>query len=142
MQKFNNFFRKNRGWFNLFIFIFTLSMSIYFLMGIAPKVIKTGFTLIVLRDNAQFYQEQPKTDRNTEEYIKSEAERQAIYNSEDSTIRNYANSFILVKVILLIFCIVSYILIPLAWYWKVLEFLDFCKWKEEQKSKKAGQAAE
>lgn len=79
------------------------------------KIAMTGAKLIVLNDNARFYNEQPrKTDDMTAEYNANEAKRQAIYNSEDTVIRVFSNLPTLTKLLAWILAIVAIPGIPCA----------------------------
>ncbi len=79
------------------------------------KIVKTGFELMILQDNAQFYNEQElKTDNMTEDYDQNDAKRQSIYNSEDIVIRVFSNLPILIKIAVWLLAIVGIPFTPFA----------------------------
>lgn len=115
MKKVSKFLLDQRIWSKVVLTFFGFTMSIYFLVGIAPKIIKTSGDLFILRDNAMFFEEQKQTDKIHDEYLKNQVERNKIYNSPDPVINRYANSFILWKIIFPLVCLGSYIVLPLCW---------------------------
>lgn len=83
---------------------------------ISSKVIDTAFDLMILNDNAQFYNEQLcKTDAMTEEYRENNKLRQAIYNSEDTIVRVYSNMNVLLKLFFLFVAVALLLAVPLLW---------------------------
>ena len=93
------------------------------------KIIETSVRLIILNDNAQYYNEQPiKTNEMTQKYRENDKLRQEIYNSEDSLIRFFSNQIAPVKIAILILAILIYPLIVLLWLRQIFLLLNnVCK---------------
>ncbi len=127
--------KEAQGILKIFI-ICSLLMGIVLLETIALKVLKTAGDLAILNDNARFYNEQSvKTDRMTREFLKNEAERQKIYNSDDSVVRLYSNSHAIIKFMVLIVAGMVVVVVPLSvGYLLFLSFVDRrqVKTKKEQ----------
>lgn len=82
----------------------------------SAKIVKTSVKMIVLRDNASYYNEQyRKTDAMTQEYLQNNEERQKIYNSEDIVVRIFSNQHILVKIVILLCALALFPLIIYMW---------------------------
>lgn len=127
--------KEAQGILKIFI-ICSLLVGIVSLEMIALKVLKTAGDLAILNDNARFYNEQSvKTDRMTQEFLKNEAERQKIYNSDDSVVRLYSNSHAIIKFMVLIVAGMVVVVVPLSvGYLLFLSFVDRrqVKTKKEQ----------
>lgn len=127
--------KEAQGILKIFI-ICSLLVGIVSLEMIALKVLKTAGDLAILNDNARFYNEQSvKTDRMTQEFLKNEAERQKIYNSDDSVVRIYSNSHAIIKFMVLIVAGMVVVVVPLSvGYLLFLSFIDRrqVKTKKEQ----------
>lgn len=127
--------KEAQGILKIFI-ICSLLVGIVSLEMIALKVLKTAGDLAILNDNARFYNEQSvKTDRMTQEFLKNEAERQKIYNSDDSVVRIYSNSHAIIKFMVLIVVGMVVVVVPLSvGYLLFLSFIDRrqVKTKKEQ----------
>lgn len=96
--------------------ILTLIIGSVTMLQANAEIIKTSGRLLVLRDNASYYNEQyRKTDAMTEEYLANNAERQKIYNSEDVVVRVFSNQNTFVKLAILVWALASFILIPYMW---------------------------
>lgn len=101
----------------LLVFIFgTIS-----LIQMSNKIVVTSCNLIILRDNASFYNEQAqKTDKMTENYIQNDEKRQEIYNSQDNIIRWFSNQNTMMKIVILFLSIMLYPMILLVWIREIL----------------------
>ena len=109
------------------------------------KIIVTSAKLVILNDNAQFYNEQPrKTDAMTESYLENDALRQEIYNSEDDLVRIFSNQHALVKAVILLLALAMYPLLLLVWIrqiymvtYKFRKYLNIRRKRKLQKLRKA-----
>ena len=109
------------------------------------KIIGTSAKLVILNDNAQFYNEQPrKTDAMTESYLENDALRQEIYNSEDDLVRIFSNQHALVKAVILLLALAMYPLLLLVWIrqiymvtYKFRKYLNIRRKRKLQKLRKA-----
>ena len=109
------------------------------------KIIVTSAKLVILNDNAQFYNEQPrKTDAMTESYLENDALRQEIYNSEDDLVRIFSNQHALVKAVILLLALAMYPLLLLVWIrqiymvtYKFRKYLNIRRKMKLQKLRKA-----
>lgn len=102
------------------------------------KVVDTAVSLIILNDNAQFYNEQPrKTDSMTEDYIENNKLRQEFYNSEDTVIRVYSNMNILLKLFFLFVAVVLLFAIPLLWVYCMFAIVCRFLYKSQARKRKA-----
>ena len=109
------------------------------------KIIVTSAKLVILNDNAQFYNEQPrKTDAMTESYLENDALRQEIYNSEDDLVRIFSNQHALVKAVILLLAVAMYPLLILVWIrqiymvtYKFRKYLNIRRKRKLQKLRKA-----
>lgn len=102
---------------------------------ICGKVIQTGSSLIVLNDNASYYNEQArKTDEMTAEYMQNHEERQKFYNSEDPIIKGYSNSGTFAKVLYLLLAIAMFPGVALVWLY-IIQCIYF-NWKRKQMRRK------
>lgn len=100
---------------------------------ICSTVIRTGASLIVLRDNASYYNEQyRKTDEMTDAYNRNHEERQKFYNSEDPIIRGYSNSGTFAKILYLFLAIAMFPGLALVWVYIIFNVY----WKLERKLKR------
>lgn len=112
---------------------------------ICSTVIRTGASLIVLRDNASYYNEQyRKTDEMTDAYNRNHEERQKFYNSEDPIIRGYSNSGTFAKILYLFLAIAMFPGIVLVWlyvivniYWELKRELKQRKLKQRKRARKS-----
>lgn len=97
--------------------------SIY-TVQVCNKVVVTGLQLIVLRDNASYYNEQYfKTDEMTEAYNQNHAKRQELYNSEDSIVRGYSNLGSITKALAWIAAVMMYPGICLVWLYIIMNVI-------------------
>lgn len=81
----------------------------------AMKIANTAADLCFLRWNAEFYNEQQiKTDQMTKDETENIIARQAIYNSDDALVRNFARSNFFVKLIIALGAVVLVIGIPIS----------------------------
>lgn len=79
------------------------------------KVVAVGTNLIILNDNAQFYNEQPrKTDAMTEDFNEALIERNKFYQSEGTVTRVFSNLPSFFKLCTWLLAIVGIPAIPLA----------------------------
>lgn len=109
------------------------------------KIIVTSAKLVILNDNAQFYNEQPrKTNAMTESYLENDALRQEIYNSEDDLVRIFSNQHALVKAVILLLAVAMYPLLILVWIrqiymvtYKFRKYLNIRRKRKLQKLRKA-----
>lgn len=109
------------------------------------KIIGTSAKLVILNDNAQFYNEQPrKTNAMTESYLENDALRQEIYNSEDDLVRIFSNQHALVKAVILLLALAMYPLLLLVWIrqiymvtYKFRKYLNIRRKRKLQKLRKA-----
>lgn len=121
----------------LLMLILTMASGTKTLLSTNYKIVSTASSLIVLHDNAQFYNEQyRKTDAMTEEYLKNQAERENFYQSEDSVIRFFSNQHTLVKVLILVLVVVTTLSTPVMW----LFFLFMIKRQMFPKKKRKNQS--
>ena len=96
--------------------ILTLVIGSMTMLQANAEIIKTSGQLLMLRDNADFYNEQyRKTDEMTEAYLANHAERQKIYHSEDVVVRVFSNQNTFVKLAILVWALASFLLIPYMW---------------------------
>ena len=106
------------------------------------KIVGTTFELLVLRDNALYYNSLPiKSEKLNEEYDKNDTKRKEIYNSEDTLIRTFSNQNALVKVCICVIAILTYPLVFVAWARQMVLYLfkirrKIIKTKRNPKSKK------
>ncbi len=104
---------------------------------ICSTVIRTGASLIVLRDNASYYNEQSrKTDEMTDAYNRNHEERQKFYNSEDPIIRGYSNSGTFAKILYLFLAIAMFPGLALVWIYVIFNVY----WELERKLKRRKRA--
>lgn len=118
----------------------TIVTLVFVLLGVVKaeqicyKIAKTGASLMVLNDNAQFYNEQArKTDAMTDTFEAEKKERnEKFYQSEDLLIRVYSNLPAMVK---LTIWFLSLLLIPFAAVFITLREIETEKyfWKREQR---------
>lgn len=122
----------------LLMLIATLISGTKTLLNTNWKIASTAVHLIVLHDNAQFYNEQyRKTDAMTEAYEANDAERQKFYHSEDPVVRFFSNQHTLVKVLILLATVITTLFTPIMW----LFFLVMIKrqiFRKRRKAKKIG----
>lgn len=101
------------------ITIVTLLVFIYGTVDVCQlcnKVISTSIQLMILNDNATFYnQQERKTDKMTEDYLANDAKRQEIYNSEDDVIRWFSNQNAFIKMCGFLIGLATYPLLLLMW---------------------------
>lgn len=72
------------------------------------KIAKTGVQLIVLHDDASFYNEQSrKTDEMTDDYNEGDAVRQKLYHSEDTIVRVFSNLPTILKFMVWVLSIIA-----------------------------------
>lgn len=84
---------------------------------VCNKIVSTSLELLVLSDNAMYYNDNPrKTDTMTEKYLENNKKRQEIYNSKDDVVRNFSNQHTLVKLVILLVAIAIYPLMFLVWF--------------------------
>jgi len=97
--------------------ILTLIIGTATILQANAEIIRTAGQLLILHDNAAYYNEQPrKTDEMTKKYLENNAERQKIYNSEDVVIRVYSNQHAALKIIILVWALASFVFIPYMWF--------------------------
>lgn len=108
--------KTTRFWVNILIILVLLIGSIG-MLRLNGKIIITSAKLIVLRDNASFYNESlQKTDEMTKAYNENHMERQELYTSDDTVVRIFSNLPTLVKLVILFSSISLWVLIPYMWY--------------------------
>lgn len=102
--------------FNALVTIVTLLCLIFgtcLVVHESYKIAKTGVHLMILNDNAQYYNENVrKTDGMTEEYLENNEMRQEIYNSEDVVIRVFSNLPTLIKLFVWILAMIAVPFVP------------------------------
>ena len=130
---------------NLLVFAWGFIIWFFDSIYISNKIIVTSAKLVILNDNAQFYNEQPrKTDAMTESYLENDALRQEIYNSEDDLVRIFSNQHALVKAVILLLALAMYPLLLLVWIrqiymvtYKFRKYLNIRRKRKLQKLRKA-----
>lgn len=102
--------------FNALVTIVTLLCLIFgtcLVVHESCKIVQTGVHLMILNDNAQYYNDNVrKTDGMTEEYLENNEMRQEIYNSEDAVIRVFSNLPTLIKLFVWILAIIAVPFVP------------------------------
>ena len=113
--------------------VLLLVMGTVATLGTSAKVISTGANLMVLRDNASYYNEQHrKTDEMTEEYNRNQEEREKFYKSEDPVIRGFSNLGTLTKLLCFFLALAIWPGVVLAWLYVLLNIY----WRLERKLKR------
>lgn len=120
----------------------TIVTLLFVLLGVVKaeqicyKIAKTGASLMVLNNNAQFYNEQEqKTDAMTENFTAEKKERnEKFYQSEDLLIRVYSNLPALMKLAIWFLSLLLMLLIPFAAVFITLREIETEKyfWKRDQ----------
>lgn len=123
----------------------TIVTLLFVLLGVVKaeqicyKIAKTGASLMVLNNNAQFYNEQEqKTDAMTENFTAEKKERnEKFYQSEDLLIRVYSNLPALMKLAIWFLSLLLMLLIPFAAVFITLREIETEKyfWKRDQRIK-------
>lgn len=114
--------------------ILTLIIGSITILQTNGKIFRTSVQLFILRDNASFYNEQyRKTDTMTDEYLKNDLDRKAIYNSEDIVIRKFSNQNWAIKLVLLIWSSASFVLIPYMWIFHIAQRINRMKIKSQKR---------
>lgn len=115
--------------------ILTLVMGTITILQTNAKIISTSAKLLSMNDSAQFYNEQVrKTDKMTDEYNEMDAERKQIYNSNDVVIRVFSNRNACIKLVVLLWAIVSF---PIFGYmWLLLIFQEIRRTNIKRKKEK------
>ena len=121
----------------------TIVTLVFVLLGVVKaeqicyKIAKTGASLMVLNDNAQFYNEQArKTDAMTDTFEAEKKERnEKFYQLEDLLIRVYSNLPAMVKLTIWFLSLLLMLLIPFAAVFITLREIETEKyfWKREQR---------
>lgn len=113
--------------------VLLLVMGTIATLGTSAKVISTGVNLMVLHDNASYYNEQHrKTDEMTEMYNRNQEEREKFYKSEDPVIRGYSNLGTLTKLLCLFLAVAMWPGVVLVWLYVLLNIY----WRLERKLKR------
>ena len=116
--------------------ILTLVIGTVTILQTNAKIIKTSGKLLVLHDNAAYYNEQYRnTDEMTEEYLADNAERQKIYNSEDTVVRVFSDSPTIIKMVVLVLALASFLLIPYMWFTLIIRELKRLAYKSRKSRK-------
>ena len=123
----------------------TIVTLLFVLLGVVKaeqicyKISTTGASLMVLNNNAQFYNEQEqKTDAMTENFTAEKKERnEKFYQSEDLLIRVYSNLPALMKLAIWFLSLLLMLLIPFAAVFITLREIETEKylWKRDQRIK-------
>lgn len=123
----------------------TIVTLVFVLLGVVKaeqicyKIAKTGASLMVLNDNAQFYNEQArKTDAMTDTFEAERKERnEKFYQSEDLLIRVYSNLPALVKLAIWFLSLLLMLLIPFFALFIAIREIETEKyfWKRDQRIK-------
>ncbi len=86
------------------------------IIACANKIVTTAANLIVLNDNIQCYNEAArKTDEMTNQVEEYFAERSEYYNSKDRLVHFFANLPTLVKALVLLITLATYLAVPAMW---------------------------
>lgn len=102
-------------------------------LKLSGKIVSTGVNLMVLSDNASYYNEQYfKTDEMTRAYEQNHKERMKFYNSDDPVVKGYSNMWTLPKVISLLLALAMYPGVGLVWLYVLLNIY----FKAEKKYKR------
>ena len=104
--------------------LFTLLVGSITILKANVKIIDTASELIALNDNIRFYNEQArKTDEMTEDYMRYDAARKELYNSEDTVVHMYSNSHALIKIFLLILALLSFVIVPYVFLYNLVHMV-------------------
>ena len=111
-----------RGMIKTFILL-TLMVGTMTMGKISCTVLKTAANLVVLNDNIQVYNEQLyKTDEMTEEAERWIKERQEkFFNSQQTIVRIYSTSNGLVKLVMILWSLLTFIAICMMWLSIIME---------------------
>lgn len=130
---------KNLGTLARLLTVLVLIVGTFGTLEVCGKVVETGANLIVLNDNASYYNEQYfKTDEMTRAYERNQAKRMELYNSEDPIIRGYSNMWALPKLLCFFLAIAMYPGVCLVWIYVILNiYFKMLKKLKQQKHKKS-----
>ena len=106
----------------IFLTLLILVTGCVSLLQCSAKVVKTGTTLtLIWFSHNQYNEAATKTSQLTQYYNQDEAERKALYNSEDWVVRTYSNCNIVVKIVVLLLAMASFLFFPYLVFLFVLE---------------------
>lgn len=98
------------------------------------KIVTAGVQLIVLRDNASYFNESSIiTDGITEAYNENNEMRQEIYQSDDNLVRAFSNMNAFVK--LIVFCIAILMFPGIVLMWIYVIYSIYLNWKRRKRKK-------
>lgn len=132
----NNFFMKN-----ILVTIVTLLCLVVGTVTVVQqscKIVKVGANLMVLNDNASFYNESSrKTDEMTEEYLRNQAEREKFYQSEDTVTRVFSNLPTFTKLLVWILALAAIPFVPIIVFFHILRKIYVMRRRMQRAKRKA-----